>query len=97
MRTSNNSPNSVDAYFAATFVSVTALVDKTAATEPIEEGEKVELLYYNGGATGGGNKAVDEVMFNVVLASSHKIYNSVNKVILRYCFGDDNNQRGTIT
>ena len=68
MHNSDNSLNSVDADFAATFSSVLALVDKTAAAATIvEEGG---LSYYNGGAKGGRNKTVGELMFNVVSASS---------------------------
>ena len=33
---------------------------------------------------GGVNKTVDEVMFNVVSASSLKSYNSENKLIVQY-------------
>ena len=66
MRTSNNIPNSVDAPFTATFTSVPALVDKTSTNESIEEDEKGGLLDDNCGATGGGNKTMDEVMSNVV-------------------------------
>ena len=51
----------------------------------------------NGGATGGRNKTVGEVMFNVVSDSSRKSYNSVNKVILQYCFEADNDHRAALT
>ena len=51
------------------------------------------MLNDNGGVAVGGNKTVGKVMFNVVSASSQKSYNSVNKVILQYCFEADNNQR----
>ena len=51
MRTSNNSPNSVDADFAATFSSVSDLVDKTDDAAPIAKEDG--LSDDNGGATGG--------------------------------------------
>ena len=92
MRTSNNSPNSVYAAFTATFTSVPALVDNIAVDAPIVEDDEGRLQDYNGGATDGRNKTLDEVMFNVVSASLRKRYNSVNKVILPYCFETDNNQ-----
>ena len=55
------------------------------------------MLNDNGGVAVGGNKTVGKVMFNVVSASSQKSYNSVNKVILQYCFEADNNQRAALT
>ena len=97
MRTCNNIPNSVDEVFAANFDSVPGIVDKTPVAAPISEDDEIGLSDDNGGAVGGGNKMVDEVMFNVVSASSRKSYNSVNKVILQYCFEVDNNQRAALT
>ena len=41
---------------------------------------------------GGGNKTLDEVILNVVSDISRKSYNSVNKVILQYCFEVDNDK-----
>ena len=64
MHTSNNSPNLVDADFAATFTSVPDLVNETVAAAPIAE--EVGLLYDNDSATGGRNKKVGGVMFNGV-------------------------------
>ena len=84
MHTSNNILNSVDAACAAIFDSFTALVDKKSTATPIaEEGGFSDD---NGGATGGVNKIVGEVMFNVVSASSRNSYDSVNKVILKIFF-----------
>ena len=97
MRTSNKIPDSVDVVFVATFDSVADLVDKTAAAAPIAEDYKCGLSDDNGSANGSRNKRVDEVMLNVVSASSCKSYNSVNKVILQYCFEADNNHRAALT
>ena len=72
----------VDADFVANFASVTDLVDKTSAAAPIVEDDGGVLSDDNGGATGGRNKTVDEVMFNVLSDSLRKSYNYVNKVIL---------------
>ena len=91
MHTSNHIPNSVYASFAAMFYPVPAFVDKIDAAAPIAE--ECVLSDDNVGATGGVNKTLGEVMFNVVSASSKKRYNSVNKMILQYCFEADNNQR----
>ena len=52
MRTSNNIPNSVYAAFTATFTSVPALVDKTAAAVTIAQDDKGGLPDDNGGAIG---------------------------------------------
>ena len=40
---------------------------------------------------------VDGVMFNLVSVSSRKLYNSMNKVILKYCFEADNNHPEALT
>ena len=53
MCTSNNSPNSIDAAFTATFASVPALVDETAADAPITEDDEGGLSGENCGTTGG--------------------------------------------
>ena len=96
MHTSNHIPNSVYASFAAMFYPVPAFVDKIDAAAPIAEDERGGLSDDNGGATGGRNKTVGEVMFNVVSDSSRKRYNSVNRIILQYCFEAINNQKNCI-
>ena len=93
MRTSDNTLNSVDVSLAPTFDSVLAFVDETSTSETMAEDDEGVLLDDNGGTTGGRNKAVDEVMFNVVSALLLKSYNSVNKFILQYFFEAENYQR----
>ena len=51
----------------------------------------------NGGTTGGVNKRVDEVMFNVFSDSLRKSYNSVNKLIVKYCVEEDYNKHAALT
>ena len=91
MHTSNNIPNSFDAAFAATYASFLSIFEETSAAAPIVEDEGGWLLDDNGGETGGVNKTVDEIIFNMVSYSLHKRYSSVRKVILKYCFDVDNN------
>ena len=97
MLTSNNSPNSDDVAFVATFASVPDLVEKKAAYALIAVDYNSALSDDNGGAVGGINKMLDELMFNVVSASSRKRYNSVNKVVLKYCFEVGNNLGTALT
>ena len=40
---------------------------------------------------------MDEIMFHLVSGSSRKSYNYVKKLILKYCFEADNNQRVALT
>ena len=82
MSTSNNSPNSVDAASADTFALIPYLVYKISVDAPIAWDNEGGLPSDNGGATGGRNKRVDELMFSVVSDSSCKIFIYVNKVIL---------------
>ena len=97
MLTSNNSPNSDDVAFVATFSSAPDLVEKKAAYALIAEDGEVVLSDDNVGAVGGINKMLDELMFNVVSVSSRKRYNSVNKVVLKYCFEVGNNLGTALT
>ena len=96
MRTINNSLNSVDADSADNFASVSYIVDETAAAAPIAEDNEGGLSDDNGGTTEGVNNIVDEVMFNVLSDSLSRSYNSVNKLIVQYCFEEENNKHAAL-
>ena len=55
---------------------------ETSAAAPIVEDEEVGLSDDNVGVIGSTNEIGDEVIFNMLSASSRKSYNYVNKIIL---------------